>query len=139
MKDFGKILDQWHKNSGQIYDKDKELSAQTVESSASRRRRLIRKNPEAFIDLHGLTRDEAWDALTEFFNNAKNRGLEKVLVIHGKGNRSLQTEGREGVLKKLVQDFIERCPFAGENGFSGVSSGGSGSTWVLLKKDHRSL
>ena len=137
--EFGKILDQWHKRSGQVYDKDKELLLHATESAASRRRRLIRKSPEATIDLHGMTRDQAWDALWDFFNTAKCQSLEKVLVIHGKGIQTAESgQGSEGVLKKLVRDFIERCPFAGENGYSSASSGGSGSTWVLLKKNQRS-
>ena len=134
--DFGKILDQWDKHAGSIhYDKDAEpLHA---ESSAFRRRRLLRKSPDAAIDLHGLTRDEAWDALDTFFNNAKNKELEKVLVIHGKGSH---TESQEsGILRKLVRDFIERCPFAGENGYSSAASGGTGSTWVLIKTGVKSV
>jgi DNA-nicking Smr family endonuclease len=129
--DFAQILDQWDKNSGPIYDKDAELAIR-CESSASRRRRLLRKSPDASINLHGFTRDEAWNALDSFFNDANTKGLEKLLVIHGKGNHTV-TEGQEAVLKKTVRDFIERCPFAGENGNSSGSSGGSGSTWVLLK------
>jgi len=112
---------------------------QAAESFASRRRRLIRKNPEASIDLHGLTRDEAWDALHDFFNMAQFRGLEKVLIIHGKGNRINESgQYTTGVLKKMVQDFLEHCPYAGENGYSSASTGGSGSTWVLIKKSQRS-
>jgi DNA-nicking Smr family endonuclease len=141
--EFGKILDRWLKHSGGVIDKDKEGALEVVESPASRRRRLIRKSPEATIDLHGLTRDEAWNALTEFFSDAKSRCLEKVLIIHGKGNNSTEHPGHEryprAVLQKLVQDFIERCPFLGESGYNGASLGGSGATWVLLKKDQRSL
>jgi DNA-nicking Smr family endonuclease len=129
--DFGQILDQWNKHSGPIYDKDAELTARS-ESSASRRRRLLRKSPDASIDLHGLARDEAWNVLDSFFYEANNKGLEKLLIIHGKGNHTV-SENQDGVLKKTVRDFIEHCPFAGENGNSNGSSGGTGSTWVLLK------
>jgi len=129
--DFGQILDQWDKHSGPVYDKDAELMVRS-ESSASRRRRLLRKSPDASIDLHGLTRDEAWNTLETFFNDANNRGLEKLLIIHGKGNHTV-SDGQDAVLKKTVRDFIERCPFAGENGNSNGPSGGTGSTWVLLK------
>jgi DNA-nicking Smr family endonuclease len=129
--DFGEILDRWDKHSGPVYDKDAEL-ADRPESSASRRRRLLHKSPDASIDLHGLTRDEAWNTLDSFFNDAKTKELEKLLIIHGKGNHTI-AEGQEAILKKTVRDFIERCPFAGENGSSNGSSGGAGSTWVLLK------
>jgi DNA-nicking Smr family endonuclease len=137
--DFGKILDQWDKRlsgeslpggpakyTGAVYEKDKE----PAENPASRRHRLLHKNPDGTIDLHGLTRDEAWNALDIFFNDAKNRGLEKLLIIHGKGNHTLE----QGVLTKTVRDFIERCPFAGESGYSSASCGGTGSTWVIVKK-----
>ena len=148
--DFGKILDQWDKRTGPVYDKDANLTTGLSDRrafAASRRKRLLGKNPEATIDLHGLTRDEAWDALTIFFNDAKNKCLEKVLIIHGKGNHSggsslaneSPRERREetGVLKKTVRDFVERCPFAGESGYSDGRSGGEGSSWVLLKESRR--
>ena len=145
--DFGKILDQWDKQAGPVYDKDAESSYLTADFtdkrifSASRRKRLLRKNPEAVIDLHGFTRDEAWKALSVFFDDAKNKGFEKVLVIHGKGNHYGKSNGtgeirssEPGILKKLVRDFIEQCPFAGESGYSSGNAGGEGSSWVLLKE-----
>ncbi|MDR0448106.1 MAG: Smr/MutS family protein [Treponema sp.] len=138
--DFGKILDQWEKQSPGIYDKVAVSSSigdypAYNESPASRRRRLLRKSPDASIDLHGLTKDEAWNSLSVFFNDAKNKALEKVLIIHGKGNHEGTSGSREtGILRKMVRDFIERCPFAGESGYSNARSGGMGSTWVLLKK-----
>ncbi|MDR2661392.1 MAG: Smr/MutS family protein [Treponema sp.] len=139
--EFGKILDQWDQRSGGTplprspeyipgaYDKDKE----PAENPASRRRRLLHKNPDGTIDLHGLTRDEAWNALDIFFTDAKNRGLEKLLIIHGKGNHTLE----QGVLAKTVREFIERCPLAGESGYSNASNGGTGSTWVIVKRRSR--
>lgn len=97
---------------------------------AERRRRLHAKAPDASIDLHGLTRDEAWARLSAFFADAKRRRLEKIRIVHGKGNHS---EG-EAVLKRTTREFIERCPFAGESGVSDNRSGGSGATWVILKE-----
>jgi len=144
--DFGKILDQWDKKAGSVlirndyHPKDDEYSDKSGPSSdritaSSRRKRLLRKIPDATINLHGLTRDEAWEALSVFFNNAKNRDLEKVLIIHGKGNHCDKTGYQNsGILKKMVRDFVERCPFAGESGYSSGSKGGEGSSWVLLKK-----
>jgi DNA-nicking Smr family endonuclease len=139
---FGDILDQW--GSG-IIDKDAEGPEETGGSSladqnihwnrgeppAQKRRRLHLKKPDATIDIHGLTRDEAWNSLELFFKEAKSQGFEKLLIIHGKGNHS---EG-EAVLKRSTREFIERCPFAGESGHGNAVSGGSGATWVLLKQD----
>ena len=140
--DFGKILNQWDKKAGPVYDKDASALSAGISGkqiSSARRKRLLHKSPEATIDLHGLTRDEAWDALTIFFNDAKNNGLEKVLVIHGKGNHTTAGDPNAGILKNMVRDFIERCPFAGESGYSNGRSGGEGSSWVLLKENRQRI
>jgi len=128
MNNFGDILDQWISVNGvqdkDGEDKDKQISAQ------EKRRRLRNKKPDAELDIHGKTRDEAWQELETFFGNAKEKGYEKIVVIHGKGNHS----PGESVLKRVVMDFIERCPFAGESGKGKTTAGGEGATWVLLKE-----
>ncbi|MDR1128018.1 MAG: Smr/MutS family protein [Treponema sp.] len=113
-----------------IYDKDAEEENAVKDDAGARRRRLLAKTADAVIDLHGLTRDEAYTALDAFFRDSRRRGFEKVLVIHGKGNHS---KG-DTVLKETVRNFIENCPFAGESGHSSAAMGGSGTTWVLLKE-----
>jgi DNA-nicking Smr family endonuclease len=124
---FGDILNKWEKNNG-IYDKDMETGSAQI-SPQERRSRLKNKKPDAQLDIHGLTRDEAWNALEIFFNDSKAKGLEKLLIIHGKGNHS----SGEAVLKRIVMEFIEQCPFAGESGRGKAVTGGEGATWVLLK------
>jgi DNA-nicking Smr family endonuclease len=124
---FEDILNKWEKNNG-IYDKDREAGNKRI-NPWEKRNRLKNKKPEAELDIHGLTRDEAWHALEIFFNEAKGKGLEKILIIHGKGNHSTG----EAVLKRTVMEFIERCPFAGESGRGKAATGGEGATWVLLK------
>jgi DNA-nicking Smr family endonuclease len=131
--DFGKILDLWETQGSPVYDKDQGLEVKK-ESASERRRRLLRKHPDETIDLHGQTQDEARNQLDHFFQDAKARGLEKLLVIHGKGNHP-GNSGEDGILKRLVQNFIERCPFAGESGHSSAAEGGTGSTWVLIKAE----
>jgi DNA-nicking Smr family endonuclease len=113
-----------------VQDKDAAADAEHGADFAERRRRLRTKAPDASIDLHGLTRDEAWNRLSAFFADAKRRGLEKLRIVHGKGNHS---EG-EAVLKRTTREFIERCKFAGEHGAADSKAGGSGATWVILKK-----
>ena len=137
---FEDILSEWEKDAGNkaLYKKhDKDLFQSNAQSSAGERRaRLLRKKPDATIDLHGLKQDEAWTALENFFENSKRNGFEKVLVIHGKGNHA-GFSGSEGVLKNLSRQFIEWCSFAGENGYSSNRDGGSGATWVILKTNAR--
>lgn len=117
-----------------VQDKDRDAPDDDLSDSEKRqreRKRLINKSPDAVLDLHGLTRDEAWDRLGMFFNQAKSHGAEKVLIIHGKGNHS---EG-EAILKRTTLQYIEQCPFAGQHGHPPAEGGGSGATWVILKKD----
>jgi DNA-nicking Smr family endonuclease len=160
--DFGDILDEWDRRTARaagkgraalkrspdrgerpdpltvwlrkndIYDKDAEEGGKEPQAG-ERRFRLLRKRPDAVIDLHGLTRDEAWRAMEGFFRSVRQRGFEKVLIIHGKGNHS--EEG--SILKELSREFIETCPFAGESGYEDTRSGGTGATWVLLKSGGR--
>jgi DNA-nicking Smr family endonuclease len=117
----------WLRING-VYDKDAEAEREAI-SVGERRRWLLAKRPDAVLDLHGQNRDEAWETLETFFRGSRQQGFEKVLIIHGKGNHS----GSEAVLKRMVRDFVERCPFAGESGHGNASFGGTGSTWVLLK------
>jgi DNA-nicking Smr family endonuclease len=112
-----------------VYDKDAEdpeLNGDAL-PAAERRRRLLARRPDASIDLHGLTAEEAWSALEHFFETSRRQGCRKLAIIHGKGNHSRG----EAVLKRLVRQFIEGCPFAGESGHG--SQGGTGTTWVVLK------
>ncbi|MDR2480606.1 MAG: Smr/MutS family protein [Treponema sp.] len=122
-------IDAWLRVNG-VYDKDTSETG-PHQSAAQRRQRLRRKKPDAEIDIHGLTRDEAEQTLLRFFCEAKDRGHEKVLIIHGKGNHC----AGEPVLKRLVREFIEHCPVAGESGQGKAAAGGEGATWVLLKPE----
>lgn len=84
---------------------------------------------EAVLDLHGLTADAAWEALSRFFRDASSRGLSKVLVIHGKGNHS----AGEPVLKRTTLRFLETSSLAGRHGPAERRLGGSGAVWVLVR------
>jgi len=153
--DFGKILDKWENeaagtkkslwlDNNRIYDKDAASSDDSDfcndrSKPGKRRQKLLRKRPDALIDLHGLTVEEAWMALEAFFKNSREKGLEKVLIIHGKGNHrnpALQgsSPGNEAMIKNITRRFIEYCPFAGESGYSAAKEGGRGATWVILKE-----
>jgi len=142
--DFGTILDKWERSNGvpgETWGRGPVTlpvrarggargGAGSVADAQEKRRRLRGKKPDAQIDIHGKTRDEAWLALETFFVSSREQGCEKVLVIHGKGNHSTG----EAVLKRVVMDFIEHCPYAGESGRGKASAGGEGVTWVLLKE-----
>ncbi len=95
-----------------------------------RNRRLRRLEPQAVLDLHGLTGPEAEQALIGFLRSARRRKLEKVLVIHGKG-----THSRGGsVLRGVVRACLEKSPHGGAFGPAERKHGGSGATWVVLRR-----
>lgn len=85
---------------------------------------------EATLDLHGLTRDEAWTQLDLFISECKRRKLRKVLIVHGKGNHSPDAP----VLSAVVRNFIERDYRLGASGHPDKNEGGRGATWVVLKE-----
>lgn len=122
-------LDVWLRQNP-VQDKDSLNSEKDeVPTPAERRRQLKRMKPEATIDLHGCTRDDAWAQLTRFVSDCHRKGVRKILIIHGKGLHS----GNEAVLIQLVKNFIEQNIHTGESGHSDREDGGSGSTWVILK------
>ena len=148
--DFGAILDKWENQTpdNKTYDKDaaalkdgssgySRSGGQKI-SPGERRSWLLRKKPDAFIDLHGLTKDEAWTSLESFFQNSRSSGFEKVQIIHGKGNHVSSGASAllcdEAALRDLSRRFIERCSFAGESGHCTSREGGTGATWVILKR-----
>jgi DNA-nicking Smr family endonuclease len=123
-----RLLSHWLQTR-ELYDKDAEdpeLREGGV-TAPEQRRRLLARRPDAVIDLHGINREQAWNALEQFFETARQRAYVKLAIIHGKGNHS----AGGAVLGRLVRKFIERCPYAGQSGQGG--EGGSGTTWVLLK------
>lgn len=81
------------------------------------------------IDLHGLRRDEAREALLAFVREAARRGQRCLRVVHGKGHGS---PGRQPVLKAKVQRWLaqsqEVIAFAQASG----PQGGAGALIVLL-------
>ena len=85
--------------------------------------------PQAELDLHGLSGLEAERAIEAFLLEARDRGLSKVLLIHGKGNHSLG----QPVLERVVRSFLEKCPYTGAFGKADRRLGGRGATWVRMR------
>jgi DNA-nicking Smr family endonuclease len=82
------------------------------------------------IDLHGLRREEAREALSSFIRHAHRRGWRCVRIVHGKG---LGSPGKTPVLKSRVQNWLiqknEVLAFVQARG----DEGGAGALVVLLK------
>ena len=124
-------LEDWLK-SGRIIDKDASVE-EYLPGKADRiekRQTLRNMNPQAELDLHGKTREEAIDLLNEFLRDAQLKDLRKVLIIHGKGIHSKTGP----TIGKAVRNFLEASPIAGETGTPHRSMGGSGAAWVIIKE-----
>ncbi len=81
------------------------------------------------IDLHGLRRDEAREALGSFVREALRRGQRCVRVVHGKGHGS---PGRQPVLKDKVQRWLAQYAEVVAFAQASAPQGGAGALVVLL-------
>jgi DNA-nicking Smr family endonuclease len=82
------------------------------------------------IDLHGLRRDEAREALAGYIRESMRRGHRCVRVVHGKGHGS---PGRQPVLKAKVQRWLAQCAEVVAFAQASGPQGGAGALIVLLK------
>jgi DNA-nicking Smr family endonuclease len=115
-----------------VPDKDLDIDKDLEEerSDQAERERVARMRPEASIDLHGRNVETAMADLRLFLDNCARRGFKKVLIVHGKGNHSSDNP----VMKQAVREFLESYPGAGRSGGADRASGGSGATWLILKR-----
>lgn len=84
---------------------------------------------QAEIDLHGLRRDEAREALQQFMRQSRRRGVRCVRVIHGKG---LGSPGKSPVLKSRVRAWLIQMQSVLAFVQARASQGGHGALVVLL-------
>ncbi|MFC0397940.1 Smr/MutS family protein [Paraburkholderia rhizosphaerae] len=85
---------------------------------------------QAQLDLHGMRRDEARDALAEFIRDSSKRGLRCLRVIHGKGLGSI---GKEPVLKGKVRAWLVQKEEVIAFCQARPHDGGAGAVLVLLQ------
>ncbi len=84
------------------------------------------------LDLHGMTREEALEALPAFLRSAQKRNQQAVLVITGKGNHSSE----EPVLHQAVAAWLRDAGRATVLEFAPAprEMGGSGAYVVFLRQ-----
>lgn len=89
---------------------------------------------QAHVDLHGLTREPARDAVEQFITKSRTNGHRCVLIVHGRG---LNSKDKIPVLKGLLQSWLQR----GRIGKSVLAfatarphDGGAGAVYVLLRR-----
>ena len=87
-----------------------------------------------YIDLHGLTRQEAQEKVTDFILESYRTGFRCVLVVHGRGHNS---ENHIPVLKERLPYWLTRGPARKiVLAFSTAKpyDGGTGALYLLLRK-----
>ncbi len=102
--------------------------------TAPRGMKLLREgkiSPEAEIDLHGLTTEEASQRVRYFLDNSAHHGYSPLLIITGRGNNSADgpvlRNAVEGMLSRDLRHMIR------EWGRAPVRLGGDGAIAVFLK------
>lgn len=113
--------------------RDTDPTGNDAQKSGYTRKRLLELEPQAVLDLHGFTSDQAVDGINRFIDESFKNGLIKVLIVHGKGNHS--PDG--GILARVTAECVSAHPLAGENALSKGRDGGSGARWVILRQRSR--
>ncbi len=114
-----------------LLDTDESLSfrREGIDVEVVRKLRRGHWSLQAQIDLHGLRRDAAREAMGAFIAESTRRGLRCVRVVHGKGHNS---PGREPVLKGRVRRWLVQKSEVLAFVQARASEGGAGALIVLL-------
>jgi DNA-nicking Smr family endonuclease len=131
---FGDILDAWERGSARRSGAQAgkgELPSDAEERAARARAkaRLEAMRPERTLDLHGMDREQAAEAVQEFILRARADGLEKIALVTGKGRHSVGG----GVLKALAMDMLARNRFVESYEEAPREAGGTGALWIVLR------
>ena len=116
-----------------------------VDGNTTDRLRKGQLEPEAKLDLHGMTESRAHGALLNFLRGAQQRRLKLVLVVTGKGKPvaedapfDMELQGRSrGVLKTAVPRWLYEREFAGLIAGTRAAHkrhGGEGALYIYLRK-----
>ena len=124
-------MDIWLNRHGTV-DKDKITEEAERKEKFSNIDYLRSMKPEATIDLHQLTREEAWAKLKNFVDDCYRRNFKKIMIIHGKGIHSASSDP---VLGPMVRMFIETDKRLGTSGHPDRNHGGNGATWVIIRDE----
>jgi DNA-nicking Smr family endonuclease len=90
---------------------------------------------QAHIDLHGMTRTDAREALTAFIIDSARKGRRAILIVHGRGRNS---PGGTPVLKHATAQWLSHGAIAGYVlAFTSArpADGGAGAMYVLMRRE----
>lgn len=148
--DFGSFKDALQEQSGSLSSENKidhvKLSAKKIEKSnpsigsgldgrTQKRLRQGKMAIDATLDFHGLTQEQAYDALISFVDRSRQNKKRLVLVITGKGRFS---KSGESILKKNLPTWVSTNPlneWVLECVPAHKKHGGSGAFYLLLRRN----
>ena len=114
-----------------------------IDGNTARGLRKGEREPDARLDLHGMTQSAAHRALATFLRGAQGRGLRLLLVVTGKGKRETPDEpfamggGKRGVLKAMAPRWLAEpdfAPFVADVRPAHRKHGGDGAFYIYLRK-----
>ena len=82
------------------------------------------------LDLHGMNRHSAAEAVAQFLRDGAARGMQCVRIVHGKGRGS---KNREPVLKAKLRQWLPRRDEVLGFCQAPAAHGGGGAVLVLLR------
>ena len=83
-----------------------------------------------FIDLHGLTVEQAYEKVMRFIAYAKEREYRCILIIHGKG----QMQKQKALIKSFTAHWLKQIPEILAFHSAPEWKGGTGAVIAILKK-----
>lgn len=118
------------------------LAAQPVAMDKKAHRNMLRgkMEPEARLDLHGLTLAEAHPELVSFVLSSQDRGCRLILVITGKGKHREDIgpiPTRVGVLRHQVPQWLRLPPLSSsilQVTEAHLKHGGAGAYYIYLRR-----
>ena len=124
----------------------KPVAPSVLDGGTLRRLKAGRVDPEARLDLHGLTQVQAHARLVTFIHRAREHGLRCVLIITGKGASSSRRDehhpewmhdASRGVLRSLVPRWLGEGDLKKQvsgHAEAHVRHGGGGAIYVYLRQ-----
>jgi len=104
---------------------------------------IKKKNILKSIDLHGCSLIEANEKIKSFIQKSFNEGVEKLLIVTGKGLHSQNEKNpyaskKLGILKYSVPDYIkndsELMKMIIEIKDASIEDGGKGAFYIFIKR-----
>ena len=125
----------------EVKTKAQKNASKSMDKNSLKKLKRGKLKPQAKLDLHGLTADEAYNALIRFIIMSHKTNKRLLLVITGKGQRSYDRGNGPvlaGVLKQKVPHWLRTDPinpYVLEFVEAHQKDGGGGALYVYLKKN----